>query len=86
MPTDESSALTQTLTWTFQVACNLIILFWALFDTIAHVVQVETHLRRVTPVVARTGVGVTVQLVHVSDTIWYSVTDEVNGQTKLVWA
>ena len=61
---------------------QLVVTSRALFDTITHVVQVETHLRPVTPVVARTGVGVTVQLVHTSMAVIDAVTDEVHRQTK----
>ena len=45
-------------------------------------VQVETHLGRGTPVVARTGVRVTVQLVRSAGTVGYTVTPQEVGQTQ----
>ena len=47
-----------------KVTGQLIVLVRTLFDTVTHVVQVETHLRPVTPVIARAGVNFTLHLVH----------------------
>ena len=73
--TQKGVALTLTLFRTrLKATQQFVVLIRTLEDAITHVVQVHTHLRLPAPVVARTGVRVTVQLVHIANTVFHAVT------------